>query len=166
MGKSQRSHPLRWKRTPSPTSLLKQAFEILPRCDDLRLAIDTPEPPQAETPHAMPVFGFGKEWFDPDFPLVHGPLVGVSLVISFHALLIVRKKRTVDVPTTLVGSTVGFQGAGITRASWSTVFHKLCLLFSVRRQQELSLRAAILIMGRVLGELSWSIIGCLVFPIG
>jgi hypothetical protein len=40
MGKSQRSHPLRWKRTPSPTSLLKQAFEILPRCDDLRLAID------------------------------------------------------------------------------------------------------------------------------
>jgi len=149
--------------------LLKQAFEILPRCDDLRLAIDTPEPPQAETPHAMPVFGFRKEWFDPDFALVHGPLVGVSLVIPFHALLIVRKKRTVDVPTTLVGSTVGFQWAGMTRASRRTVFHELCLLFSVRRKQELPLRAAILailIMDRVIGELSWSIIGGLVFPIG
>ena len=117
----------------------------------------------------MPVFGFRKEWFDPDFALVHGPLVGVSLVIPFHALLIVRKKRTVDVPTTLVGSTVGFQWAGMTRASRRTVFHELCLLFSVRRKQELPLRAAILailIMDRVIGELSWSIIGGLVFPIG
>lgn len=96
-----------------------------------------PVPPQAEAPHAMPVFGFGKEWFDPDFPLVHGPLVGIRLVIPFHALLIVRKKRTVYVPTTLVGSTVGFQWAGITRASSRTVFHELCLLFSVSRKQQL-----------------------------
>ena len=110
--------------------------------------------------------GFRKEWFDPDFPLVHGPLVGVSLVIPFHALLIVRKKRTVDVPTTLVGSTVGFQWAGITRASSCTVFHEVCLLFSVSRKQELPLRAVILIMDSIIGELSWAIIACLVFPIG
>ena len=38
MGRSQRS--LRWKRTPSPSSRMQQAFEILPRCDDLGLAID------------------------------------------------------------------------------------------------------------------------------
>ena len=91
---------------------------VLPRCDDLGFAIDTPEPSQAETPHAMPILGFRKEWFDPDFPLVHGPLVGVSQVIPFHALLIVRKKRTVDVPTTFVGSTVGFQ--------WAATFFGTC----------------------------------------
>jgi len=134
-------------RRPQPRECSKR-LRFCPAAMICASQLTGPVPPQAETPHAMPVFGFGKEWFDPDFPLVHGPLVGVSLVISFHALLIVRKKRTVDVPTTLVGSTVGFQWAGITRASWSTVFHKLCLLFSVRRQQELSLRAAILIMGR------------------
>jgi hypothetical protein len=88
-------HGLCRKWTPSPSSLLQQAFEIWPRCDDLGLAIDTPEPPQAETPHAMPVFRFRKEWFDPDFPLIHGFLVGVGLVVPLHTLLIVSKKRTV-----------------------------------------------------------------------
>src|SRR6516162_4930434 len=81
MGRSQCSQCLCWKRTSSPSSLLKQAFEILPRCDDLGFAIDTPEPPQAETPHAMPVLGFRKEGFDPDFPLVYGLLIGIRLVV-------------------------------------------------------------------------------------
>jgi hypothetical protein len=114
----------------------------------------------------MPVFGLGKEWFDPDFALVHGFLVGQGLMVSLHALLILREKGTVQVPTTLAWSTVEFQWAGSAGASSRTVFHELCLLFSMSRKQELPLRAAILIMDSVIGELSWSIIRGLVFPIG
>ena len=73
----------------------------------------------------MPVFHFRKEGFDPDFPLIHGFLVGGGLVIALHALQILRKKRTVQVPITLAWSTVEFQWAGIARASSCTVFHEL-----------------------------------------
>jgi len=165
-GRRQHSQRLCGKRTSSPSALLKQAFEILPCCDDLGLAIHAPEPPQAETSHAVPLFPLREQWFDPDFPLVHSFLVGRCLMVPLHPLLIIRKKRTMDVPTTLAGSTVQLQWACITCASSRTVFHQLCLLFSMKPKQRLPLRTAILIMDSVVRELSWSIIGCLVFPIG
>ena len=87
-------------------------------------------------------FASRKEWFNPDFALVYGLLVGIGLVVPLNALVIVRKKRTMHVPTPLAGSTVRFKGAGIAGARSRTVFHELCLLFSVKAQPAVALEGS------------------------
>jgi hypothetical protein len=44
-------------------------LEILSGCSYERLTVDTPEPTQAKTPHAMPVFAFCKQGLYPDLTL-------------------------------------------------------------------------------------------------
>ena len=56
-----------WSATPAP--LLQQPLEILPSGNQERLTVDSPQPSQAETPHAMPVLAFGKERFTHTFRL-------------------------------------------------------------------------------------------------
>src|SRR5260370_32016905 len=123
-------------------------------------------PPKPDPPHPMPLFAFAKERFDPDFALVHGFLVSQGRVVLLHALLIIGKKGTMQVPTTVAWSTVQFHGASITGACNCTIFNELGLLFSVKSKQHLPLRAAILIMDSIIGELTGPILRCLVFPIG
>ena len=94
----------------------------------------------------MPLFAFAKERFDPDFALVHGFLVCQGRVVLLHAFLILGKKGTMHVPTALAWSTVQFHGASIAGARNRTIFNELGLLFSVKSNQRLPLRAAILIM--------------------
>src|SRR5262249_51549514 len=82
------AHGLRWERMPSPASLFEESFEVLPTCSHQCLTVDTPEPSQTKAPHAMPVFGFSKERFNPDATLAHGFLVGWCLVVALHAFKI------------------------------------------------------------------------------
>src|SRR5579859_2379083 len=58
---------LRWEGPASPSSLLKETFEILPCRDDLGLTIDPPESSQAKALHPMPLFALCKQWFHPHF---------------------------------------------------------------------------------------------------
>src|SRR5258708_27184725 len=59
--------------------------------------------------------------------------------------------------TAIAFGTSGFHRAGVASSRNRTVFHNLCLLFSVKWKQQLPLRAAILIMDRIIGELCQSI---------
>jgi hypothetical protein len=45
-----------WTWSPFPSSLFEQPLEILSRGSHQRLTVDPPQPPQAKTAHAMPVF--------------------------------------------------------------------------------------------------------------
>src|SRR6516164_4263671 len=61
-------------------------------------------------------------------------------------------------PTALVGGTSDFHRAELAGSGNRTVFHNLCLLFSMKRNQELSLRTGIVVMDGIIGEVSQSII--------
>src|SRR5436190_24370815 len=63
-----------------------------------------------------------------------------------------------NVPTTLVGGTSGFHRAAVAGSGNRTVFHNVCLLFPMKRNQELSLRTGIAVMDGIIGEVSQSII--------
>ncbi len=60
--------------------------------------------------------------------------------------------------TTLVGGTRGFYRAAIAGSGYRTVFHSLCLLFSMKGNQELSLRTDIVVMDGIIGEVSQPIV--------
>src|SRR5258708_2749722 len=53
------------KGTPAPSTLLEQAFEILPSGYHQGLTVDPPEPSKGKPPHPMPLLAFTKERFDP-----------------------------------------------------------------------------------------------------
>src|SRR6266566_995437 len=89
------------KRSSAPSPFLQQAFEILTGGKHQSFTVGSPKPPEAKTPHPMPILPFRKERFDPDFALVHGFLVGQGLMVPLHALQIGRKKGPMQVPTAL-----------------------------------------------------------------
>src|SRR5438067_2316767 len=60
--------------------------------------------------------------------------------------------------TALVCGTSGFHRAAVAGSGNCTVFHNVCLLFSMKRNQELSLRTGIGVMDGIIGEVSQSII--------
>jgi len=106
----------------------------------------------------MPLLAFSKPRFDPHFPLVERLVVSKGLLIRFDSIQIVGKKGAVNLPTAFVGGTSGFHRAAVAGSGNRTVFYTLCLLFSMKRNQELSLRTGILVMDRIIGEVSQSII--------
>jgi hypothetical protein len=73
----------------------------------------------------VPLLPFSKQRFDPHFPLVERLVVSKCLLIRFHSIQIVGKKGTVNVPTTLVGGTSGFQRAHVAGSGNRTVFHNV-----------------------------------------
>jgi hypothetical protein len=143
---------------------LEQALEILTGSNHERFAVDSPKPPQAKTPHAMPLFAFPKQRFHPDLALVHGFLVGKSLLVAFHPFYRVRKKGSMDVPTTGAFGTLCFHGADIADRGIRTVLDLLCPFHTVCWAQDVSLRTAILILAGIISELCESIIAHIVLP--
>src|SRR5438034_9952844 len=99
----------------------------------------------------MPLLAFSKQRFDPHFPQVSRLVVSKGLLIRFDSIQIVGKKGAVNLPTAFVGGTSGFHRAAVAGSGNRTVFYTLCLLFSMKRNQELSLRTGILVMDRIIG---------------
>lgn len=85
------------------------------------LAVDTPELPQAKTPHAMPLLAFPEQRFDPNLALVQGFLIGSGLLVPFHSFHIVGKKGPMDVPTTRAFGTLRFHQTDVADRRISTV---------------------------------------------
>src|SRR5256714_330307 len=160
-----RRHRLCGKRTPSPTSLSQQTFEILSRSRHQSFTIDAPEPPQAKTSHPMPFFGLGEERFDPHFAFVHGLLIGESLVIALHTVQVIGVKRTMQLPTVVTLRTLRFDWTGIAGGWVGTILHFFRFELSPKRTQWLPLRAMIEIMSGIIPKVSGSIIGRHMLPI-
>jgi len=72
----------------APALVLEQALEILSRRTHNPLTVDTPQEPQAKAPHAMPVFGFCKQGFDPHLALAQGfHFVLFVVVVYFFTIM-------------------------------------------------------------------------------
>ena len=92
--------------TPSPSSFFEQPFEILPSCSHQCFTVDAPEQTQAEASHAMPVFAFRKEWFDPHTAFAVRLLVGFSGVVRSHPIQILLMDTATERPSLLTGGTL------------------------------------------------------------
>ena len=53
----------------------EQPLEVLACSYQEGLRVDQPQPAQAKTARAVPLFGLGKQWFDPDLALPQRLLV-------------------------------------------------------------------------------------------
>src|ERR1700674_2401879 len=106
----------------------------------------------------MPLLAFAKQRFDPHLALVERLLIGEGLLVPFRSMQIIRKKGTMDMPTSIAFGTLCFHRAGIAGGRICAILHLLCSLKAVRRTQHLSLRAVILVMDSIIGELSKSIV--------
>ena len=104
---------LYWARVTSPAAFFEQTFQILSRCAHERFTIDTPEPTQTEAPHAVPVFPFSKEWFDPDLPLAQGFLVGLSRLVASNPIQHLLIHTAAEAAPLFAGGTLGFEWAVI-----------------------------------------------------
>src|SRR5690242_15460827 len=76
------------ERSPSPAALLEEPLEILSRGNQERLTVHSPESPQPEPAHPMPVLVLSEERFHPDAAFAEGFLVGGRLLIAAHPLQI------------------------------------------------------------------------------
>src|SRR5258706_6975159 len=99
VGRRRQSHCLSGKRTPTPSSLLQQAFEILSGGRHEGFTVDPPESSQAKALHPMPLFALCKQRFHPDLAFVHGLLVRRGLMVPLDPFEVVGIKRTVELPT-------------------------------------------------------------------
>jgi hypothetical protein len=61
----------------------------------------------------MPFLGFGKEWLDPDLPLVDGLLVGLRDLVTPHFLQVVRVERAMDDAATVARGALGLDMARV-----------------------------------------------------
>src|SRR6266581_3322408 len=100
----------------------------------------------------MPLLAFAKQRFHPHLALVHGFLVGKGLLVALHSFHIVCKKGPVDVPTAGAFSTLRFYWADITDRGIGTVLDLLCSFHSICWTQDVSLRAAILILAGIVDK--------------
>src|SRR5689334_17311613 len=92
----------------------KQTLNILTGCHEQSLNIDFPQATQTKLSELVPLFGFTKEWFNPDRAFTHGFVVGWRLVISIDSVQIRLEDRAPDHPTVDRGRTLGFDWASIT----------------------------------------------------
>src|SRR5215472_15508833 len=67
-------------RRPQPREL-QQLLKVVTCCDHQRFAVDAEDAPEAETPHAMPIFGFRKQRFHAHLALAQRFLISGSLLI-------------------------------------------------------------------------------------
>src|SRR5260370_15952329 len=84
----------------------------------------------------MPVFGLGKQRFDPALALVHGFLIGEGLVVPLHTFQAACVKRTVQLPTLVAGSTLRFEWTGIACGCIRPLLHASRALYSIRNRPQ------------------------------
>ncbi len=80
----------------------------------------------------MPLLALAKERFDPDLALVYRFLVSEGLLIPFHALQILRKQGTMQLPPSVALRTLCFHWTGVTRRWVCTVSDLLPALLSAK----------------------------------
>jgi hypothetical protein len=105
--------PARQGASTTPT-FLEQTLHVLPGSGQEGFAIHPPEPPQPKPPQPMPILGFRKERLHPDFPFVHGLLVGFGLVVRPHPIQVLLVEMPRDLASMRALGTPGLEGTGET----------------------------------------------------
>lgn len=113
VGGRHRRHRFRRKRASSPAALFEQPPEILPSRNHVSLTIDAPEEPQAKASHAMPLFAFGKQRFDPDTAFAVRLLVRFGCVVFPDPIQILLMHTATEATSLFTGRTLRFERAGI-----------------------------------------------------
>src|SRR5579863_1271290 len=113
----------------------------------------------------MPVFGFGKQWLHPHFVFAHGLLISFRLMVHPDSFEVAGMERPMHLTTLITGSTLRFEWTGITRGRVGTVLCLLPRILHLREGQQLASWADIAVMLGIIGKLSGSEIGSLVFPV-
>src|SRR5215213_7281122 len=72
------------------------SWACVARSDQQSFDVHLLEPPQSEPPHPVPLFGLGKQRFDPHLPLSHRLLVGLRMSVRPHPLHILFVGVAVD----------------------------------------------------------------------
>jgi len=104
-----------WAASPAP--FLEQSLQVLPSRSHQCFTIHTPESSEAKAPHAMPVFAFCKQGFDPDTALAYGLLIWLHCMVGTDPLQVLLIKAASEGSPVLTRRAVLFEGAGIAGGS-------------------------------------------------
>src|SRR5260221_10134954 len=113
----------------------------------------------------MPVFGLCKQRLHPHFPFPPGLLIGFRLVIAPHPFEVAGMERPMHLTTLITRGTLCFEWTRITRGRVGPALCLLPCILHPREVQQLPVWAAITVMLGIIGKLSRTEIGSLVFPL-
>src|SRR5260370_26228544 len=113
----------------------------------------------------MPVFGLCKQRLHPHFPFPHGLLIGFRVVIAPYPFEVAGMERPMHLTTLITRGTLCFEWTRITRGRVGPALCLLPCILHAREAQQLAVWAEITVMLGIIGKLSGSEIGPLVFPV-
>src|SRR5262249_25405350 len=141
-----------------PAPLLQQPLQVLPAGYQEGFTVDSPQPAQAEPPHAMPLLAFSEKWLNPHLALAQRFLIGGGLLVAAHTLLHRPVEGAMADAALRPGCTGLFHRTGIAGGGVSPVLGLLRLVLATIRAQDLPLRTAIDILLGIVGKLGRAIV--------